>query len=257
MSEPRRWRDTPDAPVGMRELLGSAKPTRPLDERAFRRGAQRVAKLSVAPAAIAVGASVWTKLAAAAVVGLAAVGTTVAIEARHPDAPRAPTTAPSVPAVVAAQPMPATPDALPVPPDEPAPSTVTPSPVVKPAFVATTVTVTPAPAPVAPSAVPESPWVPDAPARSKSSLSDELGLLESARSQMARSPQTALDRLAEHRARFPTGALAAERDLMELDLLRRTGRADDARVRASDWLARDPNGLHATRVRAILASLEP
>jgi hypothetical protein len=51
--------------------------------------------------------------------------------------------------------------------------------------------------------------------------------------------------------------LAAERDLIELDALRRSGRTFEVRERAHEWLAREPSGLHANRVRAILASLDP
>jgi hypothetical protein len=82
-------------------------------------------------------------------------------------------------------------------------------------------------------------------------------LLEQARAVLARDPTTALTRLAQHRARFPSGVLGAERDLIELDALRRTGRTTEARSHAQAWLEREPSGLHAARVRAILASLAP
>jgi hypothetical protein len=71
---------------------------------------------------------------------------------------------------------------------------------------------------------------------------------------MTRSPAGALAHLDAHRARFPAGVLSAERNLMELDALRRTGRLADARDRANAWLARDPHGMYATRIREILDS---
>jgi hypothetical protein len=262
MSEPRRWRDSTDAPVGMRELLGSAQRSRPLDDGTFRRGAERVAKFSVAPAAaVAVGMSVWTKLAAAGILGLAAAGAVVVVEARRDPstALASPIAAPTASPVGSPVTAPvASPIAAPVPEPAPAPSpssvegqVAAPNPVhTAPRGAASAPAV-----PVAPAAL-TTPWVPEEPARAKSSLTEELSLLESARAQMARSPESALARLAEHRARHPAGVLAAERDLMELDALRRTGRVQDARIRATDWLAREPNGLHAARVRAILASLD-
>jgi hypothetical protein len=94
------------------------------------------------------------------------------------------------------------------------------------------------------------------PPKKTCTLSAELLLLEDARAWAPRDPATALARLEEHRARHPAGVLAAERDLMELDLLRRTGRVQVARDRAKAFLARDPNGMHSARVREILASLD-
>jgi hypothetical protein len=85
--EPTRWKDAPDAPIGMRELLGSARPTRPLDELTFRRNAKTIARLSVAPAAAAATISIWTKLAAAGAIGLAATGAVVAVEMREMQTP--------------------------------------------------------------------------------------------------------------------------------------------------------------------------
>jgi hypothetical protein len=50
--------------------------------------------------------------------------------------------------------------------------------------------------------------------------------------------------------------LAEERDLVELDALRHAGRLPEARHQARAWLARDPHGIHAARVRAILAAVD-
>lgn len=246
MTEPRRWKDSPDAPIGMRELLSAARPTRPIDERARTRGALRVAKLGVAPAAAAAAVGIWTKLAAAGVIGLAAVGTVVA--ARSHEEPRPIAIAPAATSVPARAPgaeaLPApspSPPPMIEPPPPPAPRAIAAPPLVAPA---------PSPEPVAPA----TPAV--APAPPESSLAAELALLEDARSVLARDPELALARLEMHRRRHGEGVLAAERDLMELDALRRAGRTSEAADRARAWLARDPAGLHSTRVRAILASLE-
>jgi hypothetical protein len=128
--------------------------------------------------------------------------------------------------------------------EPPPPPARAPAPVLAPTPTPAPVTAPePAPAPV-PAPVPES------------TLSAELSLLEDARAALARDPARALAVLESHRRRYGEGALAAERDLMELDALRRAGRTEEARARATAWLARDPAGLHSTRVRAILATLE-
>ena len=283
MTAPRRWKDTPDAPVGVRELLSAGRAPRALDGAAFDRGAARVAKLGAAPvAAAAAGAAVgmWTKLAAAAVIGVASVGAVVAVkqvaapgeaetraageakanaeaeakakaaaEAKAAAAAEAKAAAEAeakakaaaeakaeanaeaeAEAAAKARPMTAV-DARAVGHAGP------------PGVAEAATAVEPPPAIVAP--------VPAA------TIGDELALLEQARGALARDPGTALARLAEHRARFPAGALGAERDLIELDALRRSGRTAEARARAGAWLRREPEGLHAARVRAIQQSLEP
>ena len=125
MSEPRRWKDSPDAPLGMRELLASARPTRALDDVGRRRGATRIARLGVAPAAAAAAVGIWTKLAAAGAIGLAAVGTVVSIGATRSamPAPSGIATAPPPSHVVS----PAL-AAAPVPDPEPTSTDATPTP---------------------------------------------------------------------------------------------------------------------------------
>ena len=259
MSAPRRWKDSPDAPVGMRELLGSARPSRPLDDATFKRGAERLARASVAPAAVA-AIGIWTKLAAAGVVGLAAAGTVVAVGAHHEPAVTATHTSVSeAPARPTGTVVPARAAAVMEPPIDP-PSVPEP-----PASVVAAAPAPRAPAPPKEARAPsiELPVAPTSAAdagtetvATRSSLPEELALLEEARRATARSPELALTPLETHRARYPYGVLADERELMELDVLRRIGRVHDARSRAHAWLARDPNGMFAPRVRAILATLE-
>jgi hypothetical protein len=266
VSAPRRWKDSPDAPIGMRELLSSAKKTTPIDERSFERGRGRIATLSIAPAA-ALAVGTWMKLALAGVVGIAATGAVVAVEMRGEPAAVAVAAAPTVrspsearasaasAAPVETAPPAAEPDAVPSPPSA-APPRVPAPPArpradvsLPPARAVQTVQTVQTVQEAAPGEAP-------ATARPKSTLSAELALLEDARAHRARDPERALQRLAEHRARHPAGALATERDFMEIDLLRHVGRVQDARERARALLARDPDGLHAARARAILADLD-
>lgn len=243
MNPPRRWKESSDAPVGVRDLLAAGRKPRALDDGAFRRGQERVAAMTLAPAAAAAIASVWTKLAAAGAVVVATAGTVVAIDAMHREPPPAPSRL-EVPTRVAPPPVART---IPDPDPEPPPVVVARTPIAKlpppPAVVvAAPPSVTAHPEPAA-----------DEPPKRESTLDEELALLDEARGRLASDPTSALDRLAAHRARFAAGVLATERDLMELDALRRAGRVQDARDRARAWLAREPKGIHAARLREFAA----
>lgn len=249
MNEPRRWKDSPSAPIGMRELLGAARPTRALEPAVFRRGGERIAKLSLAPAAAVAAISVWSKLAAAGALGLIAVGIVYGGLARHVTLPP-----PAPPSERPAANAPATLPTLAIPVPEPArtdsaPAAVMPRRSATARPVASHVDLEP----IASSANVD---VPPPSTRAKSTLGDELEMLEAAKRDMPANPTAALATLAEHRTRYASGLLAAERNLMELDALRRVGRVREARELARAWLERDPRGLHAERVRRILNALE-
>lgn len=260
MSEPTRWKDATNAPIGMKELLRAAKPSRAMDEATFMRNADKVAKIAIAPAAAA-AISVWAKLAAAgAVIGLATVGTVAATQWRStPPAEAISVSATHASATtvfqVAPPPAPApigTDEAALTTPATPAPTT---PPPVKIVVAAPKPLETPTLAPAAASSAASSSG-PEEPPRPASTLKEELSLLESAKHDLARSPESSLQKLEAHRARYPSGILSAERDLMALDALRRTGRTQEARDRARAWLTRDPQGIHSARVRQILSTLE-
>jgi hypothetical protein len=266
MSAPRRWKDSPTAPVGVRELLAVARAPRRLGEAAFERGERRVSAFATAAPIAAAGLGIWPKLAAAATAMAATAGVAAATytlvmpetEHREHAAPAlaAPRALPSATVSTTSAPVAS---AESVPPQS-APSPSPPLPVTAPApsprvrDVTTAVplssadieTVLPPPAEPPPREV-------GRPATS--TLAPELALLEEARARVQEDPEAALARVAMHRLRYPHGVLEAERDLIELDALRRAGRDSEARTRARAWLARDPSGLHARRVRAILSAL--
>ena len=224
---PRRWLDSAEAPIGARELLSAARPTRAMPDAAFGRGLARVAKTTAAPVAVAAGVTLWVKIAAAGLAVAAVVGSVAAVHVvSSRDAERG-ERAQQQPLVVAAAPVSA--PAASVRGGVPEPEAVT------------------EPASASASAPSESP--------PSSTLLAELPLLERARRSLASDPESALATAREHRARFPAGLLAAERDLLELDALRRTGRTDLARANADAWLAREPGGVYSARVRAIRESL--
>jgi hypothetical protein len=95
---------------------------------------------------------------------------------------------------------------------------------------------------------PPSPRAPD-------SLAEEAALLERARGALASSPGEALARTEEHAARFPSGKLGMERELVAIDALRRLGRRAEARTRAESLLERAHGGLYEPRLRQLLDGL--
>lgn len=79
----------------------------------------------------------------------------------------------------------------------------------------------------------------------------EAGRLAEIRAVFARSPEAPLALLDEHQAEFPEGRLAAEREIVAIDALLRSGRADQARTRAGAFLSHFPASPHADRVRRL------
>jgi hypothetical protein len=79
---------------------------------------------------------------------------------------------------------------------------------------------------------------------------DELGLIRAAQVALRSSPARALTLLAQHQKLAPDGALAEEREVLELDALGALGRPRTSE--AQGFLARYPRSLHAARVRSML-----
>jgi hypothetical protein len=91
------------------------------------------------------------------------------------------------------------------------------------------------------------------------SLRDEVERLDRARVSLAagRTAST-LAQVDAYALAFPQGALRDEAELLRIEAMAQTGRADDslaARSRAERLLAGDEHGPHARRLRAIIASL--
>lgn len=264
MNAPRRWKDSPDAPIGVRELLSAARPTRAIPEDTFARGVAKVAQRTAVPVAAATAIGLWTKIAIAGVALVAVTGSVVGVRAMATHDAQRSLPVEAQPVAAAPKPAAVSKAETPSPHREEAPAPAA-APVVAPKRVqvasvqtapnssppaappAERVLTPPAPAPVA---------EPSAPQRAASTLVEELALLESAQQAVARDPSRALAGVAQHRARFPSGTLGAERDLVELEALKRLGRNDEARARADAWLAREPAGVYAQRVKTIRATLE-
>lgn len=84
---------------------------------------------------------------------------------------------------------------------------------------------------------------------------DEPQLIERARRALASDPRRALLFTQEHQRRFPAGTLSAERDVIALEALARSGQTGEAKRRALSFEAKYPKSIHLPRVRALLARL--
>lgn len=95
---------------------------------------------------------------------------------------------------------------------------------------------------------------PEEPPSMSESRRRERVLLRQAQSALVRSqPDDALSALARHRRRFPTSALAEERDALEVDALFAAGRAEDAAAAARRFITAYPGSVFASRVRRALS----
>lgn len=102
---------------------------------------------------------------------------------------------------------------------------------------------------VAPKPIVVTKALPIASAKAVDPLREELALVEGARRALAAgdSPR-ALRHVDDHARRFPSGALAVERDVLRIDALVAAGRRDEATTRARDFLAQHPGSAQARRI---------
>jgi hypothetical protein len=238
--EPLRWRsDASGRPVEAGVLLrGARRPRVPGDGDL----AELDAAVADIPRRAAARARRWMRLASAAAAGvtLAALGTGVWAWRGHRAAvaPR--------PTLVAMRGTPASAVRTELPDDawpEPA-AEIAPTPAPAPRAVRRTVAHPPRrERPARPHA--ETPTPVD-------TLARETALIDAARERLGSAPAQALAALETHRREFPNGQLAAEREFLAVESLRRLGRADDARARAAALAARFPASSYAARAERLL-----
>jgi len=234
MSDPARWRDASDAPLGARALLQSARRPAPMSPEVRARTAARVAAIAATPVAAGVIIK-WLSgktLAFFAAFGLlgASIGLIAYLMTRAPASTNAPKS-PQAPAVVASSAAPST-----------------------------SASVVPSTTPVVPSASIVAPPVPSpktsvSVASSGDTLVKEMELLESARSKLSSDPAGALKDLDTHAARYPAGQLATEREVVAVDALKRLGRTAEAKKRGEAFIARNPKSIYVERVRKLIDGL--
>jgi hypothetical protein len=83
---------------------------------------------------------------------------------------------------------------------------------------------------------------------SSSTLADELALVGAAKRLRASEPAAALARLEQHRARFPAGELAPERDALRIELSCELGRVAQAEQLRERFVSEHPGSPLLTRV---------
>jgi hypothetical protein len=233
--EPKRWLDDDNAPAGVRDLLRGSRRALPIDEGARGRVGRRVARLAIVPASLLTWLGAKTALAAlGAAAGLATVATVGALATRS-ETETPPALPVSRPALQAPKPR-----LAPPPVESAAPEVLEPS------------------APVAPPPVKSAPSVQGfaEPASSAGGLAEETAFLERARRTLKTDPAFALILAREHAARFPRAKLGAERSLIEIEALYRSGRHAEARALAEQKLASGAGDLYSGRVRALLERMD-
>lgn len=85
-------------------------------------------------------------------------------------------------------------------------------------------------------------------------LVEEVAAIDRARTAMSDDPEAALAELEAYRRDFAGGALAQEAEVLRIESLARSGRADQAREAATVFLAAHPDSPLAARVRAVSAT---
>ena len=84
-------------------------------------------------------------------------------------------------------------------------------------------------------------------------LAHELSSIDAARGMLARGDAAgALARLDAYSRAYPRGRLGLEAEVLRIDALGESGRADAARVRAEAFLQRHPHNVLASHVRTRL-----
>ncbi len=82
-------------------------------------------------------------------------------------------------------------------------------------------------------------------------LAAEAVLINDAHLLLTVDPQRTLTRCAEHQRRWPTGALALEREVLIIEALTALGRKAEAQAHAATFAAQNPTSIHLPRVRAL------
>lgn len=236
--DPPRLADAADTPPELRNLLGAARSDVPDDHQVKRVAARLGPLLGIGAVGLlgqsaltaggtaaqsGAGATAVTALGIGKVAGVLLLGGALAGGAwwwtsAHRSAPVPPAPSAAAPSVTPVAPPPQ---------------------VVPPAAVE-------APAPSASSAGEPAPGTP----RPAAPVS-EAQLLQRARAALATDPALALRLTEMHKARFGSGQLAQEREVIAIDALERLKRTNEAKARASDFHNEFPDSVHQRKVDEI------
>lgn len=227
MDELKRWRDDPDAPHELKELMGSIP--RP-ESLAMADRAALFSKISSVLGVSSRGASTWLRFAVVSGT-LTASGAIVFGIWHSAGAPRpesavltAPIAQTKLESVVQSAPATSAPEVL-------------------PGMSKAKVVRAPAPRPSAPRlAAPPS----------EDTLASEARMLEEARRVLVTSPARAVALLELHRKRFPNGQLTPERLYLTVDALARSGNSALARKHAQALIRGYPRSAYARQVEGVI-----
>lgn len=96
-----------------------------------------------------------------------------------------------------------------------------------------------------------------APRHHENNIREEAALLERARRALSESPARALSLVEEHRERFGTGQLAAERELIAVQALVSSGKKQQAEQRAKRFFVAYTSSVYQRRMRKVLGLPDP
>ncbi len=226
LQDPPRMAEAEDVPAGLKNLMEDSHKDVLSQAQilAIASGVSRAtAGASLAPVALKGGGGSALKwLGGVLLVGLMGLGGYQLLKA--PEVPQEPTSAPAVVATEAPE-VSAAPVKVAAPPsiaeEAPKPRVVAPSAPIKAAE---------APSP-------------------KAQLLEESRLLSAARAAVATDPKKALALTEQHRARFPHGTLAQEREVIAIQALGKLGKQKDAERRADKFGKDYPDSAHNERVQ--------
>ena len=89
---------------------------------------------------------------------------------------------------------------------------------------------------------------PASPSAVTSKRTSEAALLERARRALGTDPELALALVRRHRTEFPNGSLRQEREVIGIEALRKLGRSEEAKRKASDFRHDFPDSAHGRAV---------
>jgi hypothetical protein len=95
----------------------------------------------------------------------------------------------------------------------------------------------------------------DPAAEPASTIGGEVSLLRSARRALHSDPAATLAQASEHARKYPSGLLSQESEVLSIEALIGLGRLDEARGRATIFLAAHPDSSHAGKVRRMLSEI--
>jgi hypothetical protein len=243
--DPTRLVEDPDISDGLRAALEADVGVGPSPKQVAEMGAALGFIVPVPPLAVPAapaGLTAATKIALLFGAGVVGIGAAIGgVLVSREEAPAAPSPSPMPVIEAHAPPEPAT---EPAPIEETPAAAETPSRARRPRIAAPAIA---APEPVEPAPEPAD----------DDTLAEEMSLVSRAENLVASNPGAALRLANDHRARFATGLLREEREVVAIHALVRLGQVEQAERRAAAFERIHGRSLHAMRIRRVLETARP